>query len=1073
MSYVLTKQQRTSLDNAVQLGRRLAERGARNTLTHLAVADERLPSYLTDDGLRALRRDLRDKAKQLAGTQVVTDEAITLLISEVAYEQWHRLLFARFLEVNGLLRDPASGATVTLEDCAELAEHFEEPDAFSLAARFASEILPGVFRLTDPTVRLRLAPDDLGALEIVVQGIASVILTAEDALGWVYQFWQTEQKAVVNRAGGKIGGADISPVTQLFTEDYMVRFLLENSLGAWWAARHPESTLIAQWEYLRRLDDGTPAVGNFEEWPTSAAEVTVMDPCCGSGHFLVAAFGMMWRMRVEEESLSIAEAQDAVLRDNLFGLELDSRCTQIATFNVILEAWKQGGYRNLPSPQVACSGIPVRGMKRDWETLAGEDDELRGTLLRLHAQFSNADTLGSLIDPRTDDRSGLLLGLDGQAKSTDWLKTQKALGAALAREAVSETMLGRVAIDVAQAAGLLGRSYTLVVTNPPYLGQVRYAPELRDFLQTRNPKSSSDLSVAFLERMLGLCRSNGTCATVTPSDWLIQVRTQDFKRSYLQTRLISMLAVLGYSSFTTPLRVHAMLMISRPSPHGPSEFSLIEADQCLDDSSKSAALMACHITQHPRKILEGRRWRGSLGAGNSLPLLEQFVEVREGLKAGDVNRFESYWWEIDLRSGTRERLQDAPSDNGAYLGRQKAVLWENESGRMAELAASVRHLNHVAQNWRRGKPLWGRKGICFGLMGNLPATLYSGDRFSANCAAIVPFDESLVAPLWHYAFSGEWATDVKKWNHGGSVTPHALVKVEFDSERWRKIAQEAGPLPVPHSDDPTQWLFKGTIPNATEPLEVAVARLLGYRWPDQVSDDLDVLADADGIVCLPAVAQELDATTRLRAMLSKAYGDAWSTSLERELVTSAGGETGDLGAWLRDSYFAHHLRVFQQRPFIWHISDGLRDGFSVLVNYHRLDHSTLSKLIFTTLGDWIDRQQHEFSDGTTGADRRLLAAIELKRRLQLILDGEAPHDVYIRWKALYEQPIGWDPDFDDGVRLNIRPFIAGGVLRSRVSVNWENDRGKNIDGTVRINDLHPTLMERRAARDVHAGQNSE
>ena len=128
----------------------------------------------------------------------------------------------------------------------------------------------------------------------------------------------------------------------------MVRFLLENSLGAWWAARHPESPLIDSWEYLRRLDDGTPAAGTFPEWPTTAAEVTVMDPCCGSGHFLVAMFGMLWRMRAEEEGLSPAAAQDAVLRENLYGLELDPRCTQIATFNVALEAWKQGGFRDLP-----------------------------------------------------------------------------------------------------------------------------------------------------------------------------------------------------------------------------------------------------------------------------------------------------------------------------------------------------------------------------------------------------------------------------------------------------------------------------------------------------------------------------------------------------------------------------------------------------------------------------------------------------------------------------------------------------------------------------------------------------
>ena len=104
-----------------------------------------------------------------------------------------------------------------------------------------------------------------------------------------------------------------------------------------------------------------PAAGTFADWPTTAAEVTVMDPCCGSGHFLVEAFSMLWQMRAEEESISPVDAQDAVLRDNLFGLELDPRCVQIAMFAVALQAWKSGrGWRPLPVPNIACSGIPVR-----------------------------------------------------------------------------------------------------------------------------------------------------------------------------------------------------------------------------------------------------------------------------------------------------------------------------------------------------------------------------------------------------------------------------------------------------------------------------------------------------------------------------------------------------------------------------------------------------------------------------------------------------------------------------------------------------------------------------------------
>ena len=110
---------------------------------------------------------------------------------------------------------------------------------------------------------------------------------------------------------------------------------------------------------------------------------------------------MLWQMRAEEEKLSQVDAQDAVIRDNLFGLELDSRCVQIAMFAVALQAWKAGGgWRSLPTPNIACSGIPVKAPVHEWKRLAGDDVRLESALVRLHGLFRDADTLGSLIDPK-------------------------------------------------------------------------------------------------------------------------------------------------------------------------------------------------------------------------------------------------------------------------------------------------------------------------------------------------------------------------------------------------------------------------------------------------------------------------------------------------------------------------------------------------------------------------------------------------------------------------------------------------------------------------------------------------
>ena len=125
----------------------------------------------------------------------------------------------------------------------------------------------------------------------------------------------------------------------------------------------------------------------------------------------------------------------------------------------------------------------------------------------------------------------------------------------------------------------------------------------------------------------------------------------------------------------------------------------------------------------------------------------------------------------------------------------------------------------------------------------------------------------------------------------------------------------------------------------------------------------------------------------------------------------------------------------------------------------------LEKLTFTYLGqDWGERQRAAAREEVAGAAARLTAALNLQQRLEAILEGENPHDVYVRWKALHEQPIGWEPDLNDGVRLNIRPFVKAGVLRSKFNIHWRKDRGKNLDGSERFNDVHFSLDEKRAAR---------
>jgi hypothetical protein len=368
--------------------------------------------------------------------------------------------------------------------------------------------------------------------------------------------------------------------------------------------------------------------------------------------------------------------------------------------------------------------------------------------------------------------------------------------------------------------------------------------------------------------------------------------------------------------------------------------------------------------------------------------------------------------------------------------------------------------------------------------------------------------------VWSFCSSEAFYESVRAIDRKLNVTNATFGKVPFELEHWQEVAAEKYPhgLPKPFSTDPMQWLFNGHPKGSDQPLHVAVARLLGYQWPRQTGsafpdcpalglDGLEKLADDDGIVCIPPVRGEEPAAERLRKLLAAAYGKDWRAGMELELVRATGSDAGDLEEWLRNDFFEQHCDLFHQRPFIWHIWDGRkRDGFHALVNYHRLaagdkGRRTLENLTHSYLGDWITRQRDAIKRDEEGGDERLAAALTLKETLEAILGGEGDpargtgFDIFVRWKALAQQAIGWNPDINDGVRMNIRPFLASdipggkkgaGILRARPNVKWDKDRGKepkrdkaefpwfwNGSGFTgdRVNDVHLTKEQKEKARE--------
>ena len=504
-------------------------------------------------------------------------------------------------------------------------------------------------------------------------------------------------------------------------------------------------------------------------------------------------------------------------------------------------------------------------------------------------------------------------------------------------------------------------------------------------------------------------------------------------------------------------------------------------------------------------------------------------------------------WELPDRGLSWRFTQSTVGETCDWSGCEDVIRWEDGKG-LLDL------FNSIGVASVQGSDAWNRPGILVSLIGALPVTLYTGALFDMNAGAVIPLQDSDLAAAWSFLSSSDYERLVRLIDQQLKLTTATLTKIPFDAERWERVAAETYPngLPEPYSDDPTQWIFhgdpcssviwdeeekrtaRGPLRIDDTVLQVAVARLLGYRWPAELdpemrlaedqrelvgySEELTEFADADGIVCLSPTRGEATAGDRIRRLLAAAYDPEWSPDTERALLAATSDRPpASLEDWLRDRFFEEHCRLFHNRPFVWHIWDGRKDGFHALVNYHRLagpqgeGRRTLAAVTYSYLSDWITRQRQAQREGIGGADARLVAALELHEQLERILEGEPPYDIFVRWKAVAEQSAGWNPDINDGVRLNIRPFMraklrggrkGAGILRVKPNITWGKDRGKEpeelrdrqdspwfwscpgtgraeqrtdyaadpgatFDGN-RWNDLHYTLAAKRAAREAAA-----
>ncbi len=497
------------------------------------------------------------------------------LIEKAAYTWFNRFTAFRFMDVHGfnrplvlspaaeggiqpqLLSDALEGITPKELPAAEkkrvmdlLLGRIPSPNAqaevyrllFLNECKTLGRTLPFLFEEIDDPIRL-LLPDDLLSEHSVPALLRSVMDLSSckdvEIIGWLFQFYISDKKDAVMAKGGAVSSEDLPARTQLFTPEWIVRYLVENSLGRLWMENHPDSTLTQHMRYYvgtRNMEQGASENNIAKPQPLTpppldVEDIKILDPAAGSGHILVYAFELLTHI-YEEEGYAKSQIPEMILRNNLYGLEIDPRAGQLAAFALVMKAclydrsfyqrlrasqWNMGsGQWSVTGGQSATDDDNFRpniGILQNIQFTTNEQQNYQKRLGKslitqdlwlLMKQFENAETLGSLIVPKTAPLRDIEAVINASGLWDDLLlhETNKKLK------------------DLLTLARMLSPRYDVVVANPPYLGNAFLSPEIKAYAETNYPNSKSDLFAMFIERGLDLIKPNGYSAMVTMQSWM-------------------------------------------------------------------------------------------------------------------------------------------------------------------------------------------------------------------------------------------------------------------------------------------------------------------------------------------------------------------------------------------------------------------------------------------------------------------------------------------------------------------------------------------------------------------------
>lgn len=713
---------------------------SRERLIEMSVAaiERKMADPLLSDADRARLTQAVDKHAEAGGNRVLGAAKV------VAYSWFNRLTALRYMDAIGVsgnygVVSPAEGSGTGVPECVQRARggdfdrHIGEGararvaqllfdnrdlDAYVLLLReyFTSwhRVMPGVFPEADDWTNLVPPTDLLSAGESVRADIVAAIGPNDsggmdvEVIGWLYQFYIAARKQEINESKAKIDKDTLAPVTQLFTPHWVVRYLVENTLGMQWLRAHPDSALRERFEYLV-----TPAEGQKDQGLAIANPVDfrVIDPACGSGHMLTYAFDVLWEMYAEAGYPTRRIAR-LILEKNLHGADVDGRAAQLAFFALTMKAVEHDpGFLGRIERQSQRAGetswrgpriVHVESVKLDElspaEIADASGDGVSLGISQLIERLRHADTYGSLI--RVPEGASTLFR--EIARRIEAGERQQVLGGADCEEWLRAADMCEILED--------GR-YTTLIANPPYLSMKKADDSLKKYAKLQYSRSYQDLATMFMERSLSLVARGGACGILSLNSWMMTVTFKKFRSLILSAAQILYVAHLGrgIAGIALDFATTVYVVGSNTSDYSIRFMRASETAQSPSDEIRTerlrravqAAEMAedCYLLSRSRiREMPDCAFLGDL----SDRLLEAFrhplgevAPAKQGLATADNERFLRQWFEVSgersyMRARDREDAQASgarwfPHNKGGeyrkWWGNQNFVINWQDDGR--------------------------------------------------------------------------------------------------------------------------------------------------------------------------------------------------------------------------------------------------------------------------------------------------------------------------------------------------------------------------------------------------------